>query len=127
MREIKFIARCSGKNCECNDWHYLEFPSDTEEWFGDTDPKTWCEYTGIKDKNGEEIYEGHKIKTFTMGGGKWTEDDGISVIKFMRAGFSRVREYEDCTFNLPLWWLDQDSQQFEIVGHIYEPEEVKDE
>ena len=95
MREIKFKARFQ------DEWIYWE-SGDKSNWFWekvrefDLDP---FQYTGLKDKNGKEIYEGDIIK--------WKDNDNtynIFIVKY---------EIEWCGFTIE---SIQNSGQYMLNG-----------
>jgi len=82
------------------------------EWI-ETKWVTLCEYTGIKDKNGKEIYEGDLL---SFGGSK-----PVSVVYEQgsfgfEGGFGFVQLYQKQLNDNETWG--------EVIGNIYENEEL---
>ena len=134
MREIKF----RGKRVDNGEWVYgyligndvivgdiVEFSDEyfnTEFWYK-VDPKTVGQYTGLKDRNGREIYEG-------------------DVLRLVLVDYAHVPEqifvvgsdsfFEDVCYlqNISRFVEDSGSETdgIEVIGNIYEnPELLKGE
>lgn len=109
MREIKFRAWEISKNKYINDYtcHSLF------EYFGfwSNNGFVYEQYTGLKDKNGREIYEGDICR--------YSIDDGISApIEFNNGAFWFG------ALMLGIEVLDEDG--IEIIGNIHENKELLD-
>lgn len=75
------------------------------------------QYTGLKDKNGVEIWEGDRVRTWIenhIPGGMETDIGWIVWDKCK--GAWRVQSYT--------WWVGLDQAIFEVIGNIYENREL---
>lgn len=127
MREIKFRAKDHEGNWVYGDLHLNHkmphmHPFENNRTFINT--KTIGQFTGLKDKNGKEIYEGDIIRSFDSNG-----DAILHCIVWEEARF--VALYKGRYFSSKCFlkqdWLDEFDK--EVVGNIYdnpEPVELED-
>jgi len=108
MRDIKFRAwsALDNKMKEC------DMEEDIQSYFKHNDGIELMQYTGLKDKNGKEIYEGDILK-------KWYSRDttGKDIIWF----YEPVElEITDSSVGFDITFLSNS----EVVGNIYENAEL---
>lgn len=130
MREIKFRAwdgekfvpqehlYWKGYKFVAGAWNYNEeyIPADEQ-----VDVEI-MQYTGLRDKNGTEIYEGDTVKAYHR---EWEEYTTHSV-KFCDGAFSIGRYWKD---GIHSWYsMEQyESSELEVIGNIYQnPELLED-
>ena len=131
MREIKFRAW----HKETGEWYYgSSLITDINQgdghcltlslfWLkvekGWLDIKTVGQYTGLKDKNGREIYEGDVVEYYE----RWSDDLEKCVVEWDEdlAGFSPFCEYDaDCDVYV-------DESTVNVIGNIHENPKLLEE
>lgn len=120
MRNIELISfplnKPSGKDISATDLD----DNDISEWIYDY---KLMQYTGLKDINGVEIYEGDIVKYDTYCDGL-NEEGVISQVKYVDGGFIPFTEdYGDSSGVL----YDIYANNYEIIGNIYETPELLEE
>ena len=71
------------------------------------------QYTGLKNKNGTEIYENDIVRC---------NDQQGAVVVWKRYGF--ILDFFNNVKNIPSLWYNVESSEIEVIGNIYENPEL---
>lgn len=122
MREIKFRAwdnvqevMLSVENIDFRN-DLITFNEDDNSLTDTFEMITLMQYTGMKDKNGKEIYEGDIVGSLHMRA-EVIFEDGSFRFKWLDKITKRVRKYNEPMFK-------NTNIVFEVIGNIYENKEL---
>ena len=127
MREIKFRAQTYDGDTR-NGWVYSTDHGLSDFWYGIEDGRydeeTVCQYTGLKDRNGTEIYE-HDLILVGMG-----EHKRVFGVMFDKGNYYG-NPYPNLTYPWSGSFIESlgklDLHFVEVIGNIYEnPELLKE-
>lgn len=119
MREIKFRAwdkeQKEWVNYSIDDDLLMFYDKLGECWEVDQEGERFilCQYTGLKNFNEKEIYEGDIVRA--VGFSKW-----IGVAKYSDKNQAFVFEATDKNYRGNIVFISQFDQGFKILGNIYE-------
>ena len=121
-REIKFRAWDSQNNTIFSNEQILEIGITFSEMVKDITKFPLMQYTGLKDKNGVDIYEGDKLWCEWVDGNN-NSKDCVAYVKYNAPSMVIMRETLDGVMPYDFNYFST----HEVIGNIYEnPELLKD-
>ena len=116
-REIKFRVWERSEMVYIDDLYWFE-----ENYYHSTNDNSWplMQYTGLKDKNGKEIYEEDILKSESWGKGSRKPPNEYHVTEWGKAEWV-ARGYNGEMIVRPNLTIKKD---FEVIGNIYENPEL---
>lgn len=124
MREIKFRV-WDGKKMFVPAINHSGFDLNELLLSFDSDGVKVMQYTGLKDKNGVEIYEGDYVKTTYH----TNKVEHFGLVDWVDYGFGIRRRTTETSDKLQVYGAAPlpDSSRIEVIGNIYEtPEQLKE-
>ena len=128
MRDIKFRAWDTWQNKYLQDENNLlinpfsgeQTTVEMGEIYGNTDQYILEQYTGLKDKNGVEIYENDVVRMHVI---VLSPDDKIGVVKYSpQYGYSL--HFTSGRMARQEYWATGDKHKIEVIGNIHENEDL---
>ena len=107
----------------------IVIPADDKGRFCEYQKIELMQYTGLKDKNGKEIYEGDIVRFNEFYEGDYKQRGGVAVIVWDEEGHSvcQVDKEDGEEFYICSTWDLSKNYGGEIIGNIYEnPELIKE-
>lgn len=125
MRKFKFRVWSTERKKmiypERDGWYRKAFKGDNGYWqtatisiLFEVNKVKVMQWTGLKDKNGKEVYEGDIVETVTASGNPFGT---IDVVRYQDGGFKLV---DDTDSLLPIYIGDKEVISIEVIGNIYE-------